>query len=482
MSPSALLPLPLSRQTSQCFLNLRVVLLFTLWMLTAGMMSAQAVVYDQRFDETVAGQTPEDFLVLGGRFKVQDQMLMLPGAPLDNHGAVFGPDNEGDLEIRARIRSEKKGRLYPSFGVGLYGLGGYSLKVSPAKKSLELYKGRQMVAEAPFQWVSSQWVHLRLEVTEPHLSQWMIRGKAWMEDAEEPSAWQIHQVATEAPTQGKASLWGQPFSGRPIEYDDLVLLKPVGAEAKAEGGFSLGLQTWTLRNMDFDQMVAFAKEHGLTKIQSTDKHLNPRADWEDIKRKKAILDAEGLEVYTFGVAGTSMDHAENRRLFEFAQFMGIQLIIVEPRDFAIFDSLERLVKEFDIKIAIHNHGLTSLYGNPMVVKNVIQHRDPRIGVCLDIGWITAAGFDAEKVYRGYDGRVFDFHLKDKKVEVADRRLVGISAHIGEGDANLEGLFAALKETGYQGVLAIETDSPLFAREPSGFVQRAKEVFQKLSQP
>ena len=154
MSPSALLPLPLSRQTSQYFLNLRV-FLFTLWMLTAGMMSAQAVVYDQRFDETVAGQTPEDFLVLGGRFKVQDQMLMLPGAPLDNHGAVFGPDNEGDLEIRARIRSEKKGRLYPSFGVGLYGLGGYSLKVSPAKKSLELYKGRQMVAEAPFQWMSS---------------------------------------------------------------------------------------------------------------------------------------------------------------------------------------------------------------------------------------------------------------------------------------------------------------------------------------
>ena len=66
-------------------LNLRVVFLFTLRMLTAGMMSAQAVVFDQRFDETVAGQTPEDFLVLGGRFKVQDQMLMLPGAPLDNH-------------------------------------------------------------------------------------------------------------------------------------------------------------------------------------------------------------------------------------------------------------------------------------------------------------------------------------------------------------------------------------------------------------
>ncbi|NBQ22765.1 MAG: sugar phosphate isomerase/epimerase [Verrucomicrobia bacterium] len=452
------------------------------FMVSAGLVRAQALVYTQNFDQTASGQTPDDFLVLGGRFAVEDQTLVLPGAPLDNHGAVFGPDNQGDLEIRARIRSEKKGRLYPSFGVGLYGLGGYSLKVSPAKKALELYRGRSILTEVPFDWRSAGWVNLRLAVTQDAPSAWMIVGKAWMEGSDEPQDWQIRQASSQAPTQGKASLWGQPFSGRPIEYDDLVLLKPVGAEAKAEGGFSLGLQTWTLRNMDFDQMVAFAKEHGLTKIQSTDKHLNPRADWEDIKRKKAILDAEGLEVYTFGVAGTSMDHAENRRLFEFAQFMGIQLIIVEPRDFAIFDSLERLVKEFDIKIAIHNHGLTSLYGNPMVVKNVIQHRDPRIGVCLDIGWITAAGFDAEKVYRGYDGRVFDFHLKDKKVEVADRRLVGISAHIGEGDANLEGLFAALKETGYQGVLAIETDSPLFAREPSGFVQHAKEVFQKLSQP
>ncbi|MEK9864301.1 MAG: sugar phosphate isomerase/epimerase, partial [Verrucomicrobiota bacterium] len=179
---------------------------------------------------------------------------------------------------------------------------------------------------------------------------------------------------------------------------------------------------------------------------------------------------------------TSTDHAFNRRLFEFARFMDIKLIIVEPRDFSIFDSLEQLVKEFDIKIAIHNHGLRSLYGNPLVVQNVIKHRDPRIGVCLDVGWITAAGFDAAKVYRDYQGRVFDMHLKDKKVEFSERQLVGISAHIGEGDANLEGLFEALRETGYHGVLALETDSPIFARQPAEFVRRAKATFQKLTQP
>ena len=94
----------------------------------------------------------------------------------------------------------------------------------------------------------------------------------------------------------------------------------------------------------------------------------------------------------------------------------MKLIIVEPNDFKIFDNLEQLAKEFDIRVAIHNHGIRSMYGNPAVVKNVIKHRDPRIGICLDVGWITAAGFDAAKVYKEYEGRVYDIHLKDKKVE------------------------------------------------------------------
>ena len=195
-----------------------------------------------------------------------------------------------------------------------------------------------------------------------------------------------------------------------------------------------------------------------------------------------MLDANGLRAYTFGVAGTSMDHDYNRRLFEFAKFMGIKVIVVEPRDFAIFDSLEKLVKEFDIRIAIHNHGLTSLYGNPLVVRNILQHRDERIGVCLDVGWITAAGFDAAKVYKDYEGRVYDIHLKDKTVEITDRKLVGISAHIGKGDANIEGLIDALKATHFEGVLAIETDSPIFARQPSDFVTQAKVYYESLVNP
>ncbi|MDC0267956.1 sugar phosphate isomerase/epimerase [bacterium] len=432
--------------------------------------------YQQDFNETEPGETPNDFLVLGGRFGVKQSCLELPGTPLDNHGAVFGPDNEGDIEISARIRSERKGRLYPSFGIGLFGLGGYSLKVSPAKKNIELYRGRTMVSEAPFDWKSGHWTHLRLEIKSAEADTWSLRGKAWVENTTEPLTWQISSTTSIAPTQGKASLWGQPFSGKAIQYDDLLIKRPETAFVKSNTTFELGLQTWTLRNLDFEQTVAFAKEHGIRMLQLISKHLNPHADWPELEAKKAILDANGLTAYTFGVAGTSLEHAYNRRLFEFAKFMGIKVIIVEPRDFKIFDSLEKLVQEFDIRIAIHNHGLTSLYGNPLVVRSILKHRDPRIGVCLDVGWITAAGFDAAKVYRRYEGRVYDIHLKDKTVEISGKGLVGISASIGKGDANIKGLIQELETSAFKGVLAIETDSPIFARQPSEFVKGAKSYF------
>lgn len=435
--------------------------------------------YEQDFQNNSDGSTPEDFLVLGGDFSVQSGTLVLPGAPLNKFGAVFGPDNEGDLEISARIRSEQRGRLTPSFGIGLYGLGGYVLNASASRKTLELFRGREVIRKTSFAWTPATWTNMKLAVSSTSDTSWRVRGKAWSEQAQEPAHWQIEHESSQAPTQGRASIWGQPYSGKPIQYDDITIDRPKTLTDLPSAPFELGLQTWTLRNLDFDQMVTFAKEHDITKLQVIGSHIDPHADWEVIKAKKAVLDANGLEAYTFGVAGTSMDHAYNKRLFEFAKYMGIKLIIVEPRDFAIFDSLEKLVKEFDIKIAIHNHGLTSLYGNPLVVRNIIQHRDPRIGVCLDVGWITAAGFDAAKVFEEYGGRVYDIHLKDKTVQIADNRRVGISAGIGEGDANISGLIEVLESTEYKGVLAIETDSPLFARQPSEFVIKAKAYFESL---
>lgn len=191
-------------------------------------------------------------------------------------------------------------------------------------------------------------------------------------------------------------------------------------------------------------------EHKIINLQVIANHLNPKAPIAEIKRKKAILDNYGLKVYILGATRTSMDKGENRKLFEFAKMMGIKLIIVEPGDFRILDNLEELVKEYDIRVAIHNHGIKSTYGSPLTVRNLIIHRDPRIDVCLDVGWVVSVRFDAGKVFKDYKGQVFDIRLKDKKVNNTPNEDVATPSGIGEGDCNFKGLFVALRDATYRG--------------------------------
>lgn len=269
-----------------------------------------------------------------------------------------------------------------------------------------------------------------------------------------------------------------PTPGRRAWITSLCVLATLLCAARplAQEGIQLGAQTWTMRNLNFDQMVAFAVKHGIKHL-ALSVQFDPLAPREEIVRQREVLEKHGLHAYTFGVAQTSLDKEKNRKLFEAARLMGMKQIIVEPQDFKIFDQLEELVREYDIRIAVHNHGIRSLYGNPAVLRNLLQHRDPRMGVCLDTGWVTAAGFDAAAVFRDYQGRVFDIHLKDKKVTAAVGEDVATDTHIGEGNANLEGLFTELKKARWSGVMAVETDSPLFAAQPGEFVDKARAYFE-----
>jgi L-ribulose-5-phosphate 3-epimerase len=259
----------------------------------------------------------------------------------------------------------------------------------------------------------------------------------------------------------------------------VLVLALTGAPRASAQAPTVGLQTWSLRNLSFDQVVEFATQHGFKQLQMFGRHIDPLGPVEETLRKKAILDAKGLTLYTFGVTNTSLDQAENRRLFEFAKVMGVKVIVVEPRDFRIFDLLEELVKEYDIRIAIHNHGIRTLYGNPLVVRTLIAHRDPRVGVCLDVGWVTAAGFDAAKVFKDYGARVFDIHLKDKRTErTQGGEDVHLDVMVGTGEANYAGLLTEMKAASWNGVMAIETDNAEFAKDPTAFVLGAREFIQK----
>lgn len=238
----------------------------------------------------------------------------------------------------------------------------------------------------------------------------------------------------------------------------------------------VGMQTWTLRNLSFEQAMEFCAKHGIKYVQLTASHLGLNAGPEEWARRKAFMENLGLIPYTVGVAPTSINKEENRKLFECAKFFGMKMVVVEPKDFKILDHLEEFAREYDIRVVIHNHDIKSLYGNPRVVHNLIKDRDHRIGVCMDAGWITTTRFDPTQVFNDYGGRVYDIHLKDKLVRSTDQGDRWNDTFLGEGDGNLGKLLETIQAAHWDGVIAIETDNNL--KDPTEHTLKALEFINK----
>ena len=192
----------------------------------------EKVLFKSDFESVNADSIPEELMVLGGQFSVKEidgnKALELPGTPLEDFGALFGPAESDGVAVRARIRSESTKRLAPRFGVGLSGVAGYRLLVAPGQNVLQLLKDQQVVASAPFEWKSGTWTSLHLQVRKISESKWNIEGQAWTDGTPEPKDWSISFEVAEAPPAGKASIWGAPYSGKPILFDDLnvISLRP----------------------------------------------------------------------------------------------------------------------------------------------------------------------------------------------------------------------------------------------------------------
>ncbi len=182
------------------------------------------VLYSNDFEKADLDQVPAGMMVLDGDFAVKqsdgNKYLELPGAPLDTFGVLFGSSTNFGVSVGARIYGTSKGRRAPSFGVGLNGVNGYKLKVSPAKNALEIFKGDESVASEPYQWKTGVWTKFLLRVRQAG-SDWKVEGKAWPEAAAEPKDWMVSVDETNAPHDGRPSIWGSPYSGTPIRFDDL---------------------------------------------------------------------------------------------------------------------------------------------------------------------------------------------------------------------------------------------------------------------
>lgn len=186
------------------------------------------VLYQNDLQKAELDQVPDEFLVLDGGFVVKQEQankfVELPGAPLESFGFLFGPTEREGVTASARMYGTNRGRRSPTFALGLNGAAGFRLQVSPAKKALEIYRSDMLLTSTPYDWKSGTWTQLRVQVRKTD-DGWIFEGKAWPEGQGEPANWMISAKETDELPAGRAGVFGSPFAGTPIRFDDLLIVQ-----------------------------------------------------------------------------------------------------------------------------------------------------------------------------------------------------------------------------------------------------------------
>jgi len=238
---------------------------------------------------------------------------------------------------------------------------------------------------------------------------------------------------------------------------------PIPADCKT-GGFFIGCQAYTFNRFSVFEAIEKTAEAGGKVIefypgQKLSK-AEPNVKWdhnasaETIQKVKEKLAACKVTAVNYGVVGIPKDEAEARKIFEFAKNLGLHAVTTESEE--SLDTIEKLVKEFDIKVGFHNHPKRADNPNyrmwdPKHVLSLVKDRDARIGSCADTGHWVRSGLNPVECLRILKGRIVSSHLKDLHE-------MGPGAHdvpYGAGVSDVPGLLTELKAQRFAGNISIE---------------------------
>ena len=216
----------------------------------------------------------------------------------------------------------------------------------------------------------------------------------------------------------------------------------------------LGVASYSLRNMSLDEAIAVVVSLRITNIALFRNHCNwENASVDECRSVAAKLKTAGLTLTGSGVVNLPNDEAKCRKAFENVKAAGMQSMVCKP-DLAALPLVEKLAKEFDQKLAIHNHGPEDkVYPTPEVIWNAVNSLDSRIGLCIDVGHTARFGDDAATSLKKYAARLYDVHLKDSVAVVGAQRDVPIE--VGAGRLDIRGMLKVLIEINYKGAVAFE---------------------------
>jgi sugar phosphate isomerase/epimerase len=229
------------------------------------------------------------------------------------------------------------------------------------------------------------------------------------------------------------------------------------------GQFYAGCQAYSFRMYSvFEAIDKTAQAGGKTIEFYPGQKFDDTSKWDHSATPEMIdqvmkhLEAKGITAVGYGVVKLGKDAAQDRKVFEFCKKVGISIVVTEP-DVAGLDGIEALVKDFDIKMAIHNHpkrplDRAYLFWDPDYVLSLVKDRDPRMGACADVGHWVRSGLDPVECIKKLKGRIFDSHMKDLT------EFGNVKAHdlpFGQGKSNIAGILAEYAAQGYPGPLHCE---------------------------
>lgn len=221
-------------------------------------------------------------------------------------------------------------------------------------------------------------------------------------------------------------------------------------------GFKMGLQSYSLRAFKVEEAMQHTRTLGLKYWESFPNHVPMGTVPAHIATQKEILAKGGITMLSYGVVGFDANEDAARRIFDFAKAMGIVSLSADPaKDSKTFDMLDKLVAEYDIAIAIHNHGPGHRYNKISDVVDMVKDRHPKIGGCVDTGHYLRSDESPVEAIERLGKRVFGVHLKDVKTIETDGKKAKQFKILGEGDLDVLGCLNALKKLDYQYCLAIE---------------------------
>ncbi len=244
------------------------------------------------------------------------------------------------------------------------------------------------------------------------------------------------------------------------------------------GGFTVGVQTYSFREFNLERTLQQTQKLGLRYVELYRGHVPLNSTPEQIKAVLRLCREHQITPIAFGVEGFTRDHAANRRKFEFARALGVRYLSADP-DPDSFDSLDKLVAEFNIAIAIHPHGpqgkqLHRWYSAEAILGAVKNHHR-LIGSCLDTGHLIRSAqapfnrkLDPAAQVRLMGARNFGLHLKDHD----NKRHTDVV--FGRGPLNVVSVLRALREVKFQGYLSIEYEAN--AKNPAPDIRACLDVF------